>query len=315
MYSTKGKRGKSKPLKDPEAPKKPLSSFIHFCMKERSNVQKELLNTDRLLNCNTVSAKVTKELGKRWATLDSEMRKVYEEASLKDRKRYEMEKKIYKPSKEFLKKKAEFEDAPKFSSIKSPIPKATETVADHFEDYFNFLHINWKKVQLANPGFSINQTQTEVLRLWLVRRDQKPDECVSITKIPKKDNFKNNGESKKKTFSSKKEKRVKFVPNKPWIPFKTQVSVQQVCQYLEMKDVLIKSTPALRITCRDRKFFNELARPLARKANPDAHPYVMATFLRAKWFELMNTEDAEEVEEEEEHKRKRENKVEDAVKI
>ena len=143
MYSTKGKRGKSKPLKDPEAPKKPLSSFIHFCMKERSNVQKELLNTDRLLNCNTVSAKVTKELGKRWATLDSEMRKVYEEASLKDRKRYEMEKKMYNPSKEFLKKKAEFEGAPKFSSIKSPIPKATETVADHFEDYFNFLHINW----------------------------------------------------------------------------------------------------------------------------------------------------------------------------
>ena len=309
MYSTKGKRGKSKPLKDPEAPKKPLSSFIHFCMKERSNVQKELLNTDRLLNCNTVSAKVTKELGKRWATLDSEMRKVYEEASLKDRKRYEMEKKIYKPSKEFLKKKAEFENAPKFSSIKSPIPKATETVADHFEDYFNFLHINWKKVQQANPGFSINQTQTEVLRLRLVRRDQKPDGCVSLTKV------KNNGVSKKKKFSSKKEKRVKFVPNKPWIPFKTQVSVQQVCQYLEMKDVLIKSTPALRITCRDRKFFNELARPLARKANPDAHPYVMATFLRAKWFELMNTEDAEEVEEEEEHKRKREIKVEDAVKI
>ena len=115
-------------------------------------MQKELLNTDRLLNCNTVSAKVTKELGKRWATLDSEMRKVYEEASLKDRKRYEMEKKIYKPSKEFLKKKAEFEGAPKLSSIKSPLPKVTETVTDHFEDYFNFLHINWKKVEFYLPS-------------------------------------------------------------------------------------------------------------------------------------------------------------------
>ena len=175
MYSTKGKREKPKPLKDPEAPKKPASSFIHFCMKERANVQKELLNTDLLLNCNTVSAEVTKELGKRWATLDSETRKVYEEASLKDRKRYEREKKIYKPSKEFLKKKAEFEGASKFSPIKSPIPKATETVTDQFEDYFNFLHINWKKVefylpnilntrqvQQANPGYTINQTQKEV---------------------------------------------------------------------------------------------------------------------------------------------------------
>ena len=175
MYSTKGKREKPKSLKDPEAPKKPASSFIHFCMKERANVQKELLNTDLLLNCNTVSAEVTKELSKRWATLDSETRKVYEEASLKDRKRYEKEKKMYKPSKEFLKKKAEFEGAPKFSPIESPIPKATETVTDQFEDYFNFLHINWKKVefylpnilntrqvQQANPGYTINQTQIEV---------------------------------------------------------------------------------------------------------------------------------------------------------
>ena len=82
---------------------------------------------------------------------------------------------MYKPSQEFLKKKAEFEGAPKFSPIKSPIPKATETVTDQFEDYFNFLHINWKKVefylsnilntrqvQQANAGYTINQTQIEV---------------------------------------------------------------------------------------------------------------------------------------------------------
>ena len=37
--------------------------------------------------------------------------------------------------------------------------------------------------------------------------------------------------------------------------------------------------------------------------------------LRAKWFELMNTEEAEAVEEEEGHKRKREDKAEDAVKV
>ena len=31
---------------------------------------------------------------------------------------------------------------------------------------------------------------------------------------------------------------------------------------------------------RNRKFFNDMARPLARKANPYAHPLVMDTFLR-----------------------------------
>ena len=145
MYSTNGKREKPKPLKDPEAPKKPVSSYIHFCMKERANVQKELLNTDLLFNCNTVTAEVTKELSKRWATLDSETRKVYEEASLKDRKRYEKEMKIYKPSKGFPKKKAEFEGETKSASNK-PLYKKMQTT-HHFEDYFNYLHINWKLVK------------------------------------------------------------------------------------------------------------------------------------------------------------------------
>ena len=177
MSSIKEKHYKRK-RKDPEAPKKPLPAYILFNMKERANVQKELFNTNLPLNFNTtftLSAKVNKEVARRWATLDSEAKKIYDEASLKDRKRYEKEMKVYKSSKGFLKKKAEFEGAPKFSSIKSPVPKATETVTDQFEDYFNFLHINWKKVefylsnilntrqvQQANPGYTINQTQIEV---------------------------------------------------------------------------------------------------------------------------------------------------------
>ena len=37
-----------------------------------------------------------------------------------------------------------------------------------------------------------------------------------------------------KKFSSQKEERVKFVPNKTWIPFRTQVSVQQVSDLFKM---------------------------------------------------------------------------------
>ena len=69
-----------------------------------------------------------------------------------------------------------------------------------------------------------------------------------------------------------------------------------MCQYLEMRDIPLASSATLRTTCRDRGFFDSLARPLARTANPNTHPLVMDTFLRAKWFELMNTQ--EEVEEE-----------------
>jgi len=79
-----------------------------------------------------------------------------------------------------------------------------------------------------------------------------------------------------------------------------------VCQYLEMRDIPLASSATLRTTCRDRGFFDSLARPLARTANPNTHPLVMDTFLRAKWFELMNTQEEEEegVGEEEVGKRK-----------
>lgn len=83
----------------------------------------------------------------------------------------------------------------------------------------------------------------------------------------------------------------KFVPRKPWIPYRSQVSVAQVCKYLETKDVVILSSPALRHKCKDRTYFDSIARPLLRRANPDTHPLVLDTLIRAKWFEIMNIED------------------------
>ena len=163
MSSIKEKHYKRK-RKDPEAPKKPLPAYILFNMKERANVQKELLNKNLPPNFNTtlsLSAKVNKEVARRWATLDSEAKKIYEEASLKDRKRYEKEMKVYKSSKGFLKKKAEFEGETKSASNKSPIRlnlkmQTTHRVKDHFEDYFNYLHINWKMVKRFFPWKPLN---------------------------------------------------------------------------------------------------------------------------------------------------------------
>jgi len=94
-----------------------------------------------------------------------------------------------------------------------------------------------------------------------------------------------------KKYTFQKNEQQKFTPSKPWIPYRSQVSVAQVCKYLEMKDVVILSTPALRHKCKDRTFFDSIARPLLRRANPDSHPLVLDTLVRAKWFEVMNVED------------------------
>jgi len=156
MLASKSVPEKSKAPKDPEAPKRGLSAFFLYCAKERAEVQKELSS------CN--GAEVTKALGKRWADLDPEAKKVFEEASMRDKERYEEDMKSYKPSENFLKRKAEYE-----AKAKLPTPVVADGPLNPVEDYFTFLLLNWRQVHLANQGYSGRQTQDEVWRVWQAR--------------------------------------------------------------------------------------------------------------------------------------------------
>merc|ERR1712242_616510 len=60
-----------KPIKDPNAPKKPLSAYFLFSQEERLKVKAE--NPDYSIT------EVAKELGKRWATLNPDIKSVYEQ--------------------------------------------------------------------------------------------------------------------------------------------------------------------------------------------------------------------------------------------
>ena len=133
MSASKSMPEKSKAPKDPEAPKRGLSAFFLFCAKERAEVQKELSS------CS--GAEVTKELGKRWATLEPEAKKEFELASMKDKERYEEDMKSYKPSETFLKRKAEYE-----AKVKLPTSVVTDLPLNPVEDYFTFLLLNWRQV-------------------------------------------------------------------------------------------------------------------------------------------------------------------------
>ena len=134
MPSSKAMSEKSKAPKDPDAPKRFLSAFFLFCAKERVEVQKELSS------CK--GADVTKELGKRWAILDPEAKKVFEEASMKDKERYEDDMKSYKPSENFLKRKAEYE-----AKAKLPTAVVADGQSNPVEDYFTFLLLKWRQVR------------------------------------------------------------------------------------------------------------------------------------------------------------------------
>ena len=81
-----------------------------------------------------------------------------------------------------------------------------------------------------------------------------------------------------------------WVPSHPWVPHPNQVTVEQCCLYLELQDYPIIVTKELQEKFQKKDVFDEYALHLLKIANPRAHPLTLMTLLKAKWFEVMNTE-------------------------
>merc|ERR1711978_58739 len=126
-----------KPIKDPNAPKKPLSAYFLFSQEERLKVKAE--NPDYSIT------EVAKELGRRWATLNPAVKQSYEQRYQDARKVYDQEMNHYKPQ-----KKKKDPNAPK-----QPLSA-----------YFIFSTEERLKVKEENPNFSICEVAKELGRRW-----------------------------------------------------------------------------------------------------------------------------------------------------
>jgi len=129
-------KANQKPAKDPNAPKKPLSAYFLFSQEERLKVKAE--NPDYSIT------EVAKELGKRWATLNPDIKNSYEQRYQDARRVYEQELNNYKP------KKKKDPNAPK-----QPLSA-----------YFIFSTEERLKVKESNPHYSICEVAKELGRRW-----------------------------------------------------------------------------------------------------------------------------------------------------
>lgn len=127
----------SKPIKDPNAPKKPLSAYFLFSQDERLKVKAEY--TDYSIT------DVAKELGRRWATIDPGLKQQYEQRYQAARKVFDQEMSAYKPQ-----KKKKDPNAPK-----QPLSA-----------YFIFSTEERLKVKNENPNYSICEVAKELGRRW-----------------------------------------------------------------------------------------------------------------------------------------------------
>jgi len=129
-------KANQKPAKDPNAPKKPLSAYFLFSQEERLKVKAE--NPDYSIT------EVAKELGKRWASLNPDIKNSYEQRYQDARRVYEQELNNYKP------KKKKDPNAPK-----QPLSA-----------YFIFSTEERLKVKESNPHYSICEVAKELGRRW-----------------------------------------------------------------------------------------------------------------------------------------------------
>jgi len=86
---TKKAKG-TKRKKDPNAPKRPLSSFMFFCQAKRQEMKDQ--------NPSASFSELGKILGAAWKEVTAAEKKPYEKSNAKDKERYEAEKAAYKGS-------------------------------------------------------------------------------------------------------------------------------------------------------------------------------------------------------------------------
>jgi len=89
--TAEGKKRRRKAKKDPNAPKRNLTSFFFFSNDERPKVKE--------VNPQFSIGETAKEIGKRWADIDPKVKAKYEKLSENDKIRYEKEKAEYEEQK------------------------------------------------------------------------------------------------------------------------------------------------------------------------------------------------------------------------
>merc|ERR1739848_665631 len=132
-----GQKPNQKPMKDPNAPKKPLSAYFLFSQDERLKVKAEFPDYS--------ITEVAKELGRRWASIDPAVKSQYEQRYQESRKQYEQAMTAYKPQ-----KKKKDPNAPK-----QPLSA-----------YFIFSSEERQKVKAIHPNYSICEVAKELGRRW-----------------------------------------------------------------------------------------------------------------------------------------------------
>jgi len=144
--SPKGGYKQTRAKKDPAAPKRPLCGFMYFSSEERANV--------RLENPNFHVGEIGKELGRRWAEADPEVREKYNNMAIADKERFLIEKNDYLCS-------------PRARNWRGKRAKKDPNAPKRNQNGFIwFSHEERNKIRDQYPGMRVGDCAKELSRRW-----------------------------------------------------------------------------------------------------------------------------------------------------
>jgi upstream-binding transcription factor len=184
------KEKKSKKINENESLKKNKSSYMFFCMDERSNIKTEKPELN--------NKEIVIELGSRWNELkqnNQERFKYYDNLALKDKERYLNEKNLknsvvenkvstppVKDKKNDEKKTKKSKKIVKESELTEKIEKISEEVTEQKQKktrvngYINFCKKMRDVIKTKNSNFTAKDIQQELSKLWKELSDSEKEE-------------------------------------------------------------------------------------------------------------------------------------------
>ena len=154
--------------KDPNAPKRPKSSYLFFCQDERAVVISEnpvMKNTD-----------IIRELGRRWKDLDEDSKYQFSQQAEEDKTRYDSEMALYNPARVASISTTQSttttttqptkRSATTTTTTKAPTKAPTKQATRKQTGYQLFVSENRSEVETDNPELKAKEINTVLREMW-----------------------------------------------------------------------------------------------------------------------------------------------------
>jgi len=179
MKGEKPRKSRKRKKKDPDAPKRAMSSFMFFANHRRAELRKA--NPDMKIT------EIGKELGKMWKDLSEDERKPYQAQADEDKVRYTKEKESYSPPTEYSSDSSDGEGGrARKKRKKKKKTKDPKKPKRSMSSFMFFANDKRAQVRDEHPNLKITEIGKKLSEMWKVITPEEKQKYMDMAETDKK---------------------------------------------------------------------------------------------------------------------------------